>query len=219
MKKFSKITNQTVTEQKPVERKLTDVDIMRVKISNLMENYLRVQMYGPVDRHQRAGLVKVAGKELFLEALLSMLEEYSTGKNIKLLESMKSETSDWKLLDDKIENLTLQLESIKDGKLISHKEKLKSISTKNQDKSVILEQVDNSISKISNPQTAILRAQAATYLISEGVFEKELLIQIAKKYLDRSKELSISVFNTSNSFPKCGTARCTVTNDSLYFIL
>lgn len=192
MKKFSKITNQTVTEQKPVERKLTDVDIMRVKISNLMENYLRVQMYGPVDRHQRAGLVKVAGKELFLEALLSMLEEYSTGKNIKLLESMKSETSDWKLLDDKIENLTLQLESIKDGKLISHKEKLKSILTKNQDKSVILEQVDNSISKISNPQTAILRAQAATYLISEGVFEKELLIQIAKKYLDRSKELSIS---------------------------
>ena len=191
MKKFSKITNQTVTEQKPVERKLTDVDIMRVKISNLMENYLRVQMYGPVDRHQRAGLVKVAGKELFLEALLSMLEEYSTGKNIKLLESMKSETSDWKLLDDKIENLTLQLESIKDGKLISHKEKLKSILTKNQDKSVILEQVDNSISKISNPQTAILRAQAATYLISEGVFEKELLIQIAKKYLDRSKELSI----------------------------
>jgi len=192
MKKFSKITNQTVTEQKPVERKLTDVDIMRVKISNLMENYLRVQMYGPVDRHQRAGLVKVAGKELFLEALLSMLEEYSTGKNIKLLESMKSETSDWKLLDDKIENLTLQLESIKDGKLISHKEKLKSILTKNQDKFVILEQVDNSISKISNSQTAILRAQAATYLISEGVFEKELLIQIAKKYLDRSKELSIS---------------------------
>ena len=192
MKKFSKITNQTVTEQKPVEKKLTDVDIMRVKISNLMENYLRVQMYGPVDRHQRAGLVKVAGKELFLEALLSMLEEYSTGKNIKLLESMKSETSDWKLLDDKIENLTLQLESIKDGKLITHKEKLKSILTKNQDKSVILEQVDNSISKISNPQTALLRAQAATYLISEGVFEKELLIQIAKKYLDRSEELSIS---------------------------
>lgn len=192
MKKFSKITNQTVTEQKPVEKKLTDVDIMRVKISNLMENYLRVQMYGPVDRHQRAGLVKVAGKELFLEALLSMLEEYSTGKNIKLLESMKSETSDWKLLDDKIENLTLQLESIKDGKLIPHKEKLKSILTKNKDKSVILEQVDNSISKISNPQTALLRAQAATYLISEGVFEKELLIQIAKKYLDRSKELSIS---------------------------
>ena len=64
--------------------------------------------------------------------------------------------------------------------------------TKNQDKSVILEQVDNSISKISNPQTALLRAQAATYLISEGVFEKELLIQIAKKYLDRSEELSIS---------------------------
>jgi len=192
MKKFSKLTNQTVTEQKPVERKLTDVDIMRVKISNLMENYLRVQMYGPVDRHQRAGLVKVAGKELFLEALLSMLEEYSTGKNIKLLESMKSETSDWKLLDDKIENLTLQLESIKDGKLISHKEKLKSILTKNQDKFVILEQVNNSISKISNPQTALLRAQAATYLISEGVFEKELLIQIAKKYLDRSEELSIS---------------------------
>jgi|688.fasta_scaffold53263_2 hypothetical protein len=192
MKKFSKITNQTVGEQKSLEKKITEVDIMRAKIYNLMENYLRVQMYGPVDKYQRAGLVKVAGKELFLEALLSMLEEYSTTKNIKLLESMKSETSDWKLLDDKIENLNLQLETIKEGKLIPHKEKIKSIITKSKDKKVIFEQIDNSISKISNPQTALLRAQAATYLISEGVFEKELLTQIAKKYLDKSKELSIS---------------------------
>ena len=191
MKKFSKITNQTVGEQKSLEKKITEVDIMRAKIYNLMENYLRVQMDGPVDKYQRAGLVKVAGKELFLEALLSMLEEYSTTKNIKLLESMKSETSDWKLLDDKIENLNLQLETIK-GKLIPHKEKIKSIITKSKDKKVIFEQIDNSISKISNPQTALLRAQAATYLISEGVFEKELLTQIAKKYLDKSKELSIS---------------------------
>ena len=192
MKKFSKITNQTVGEQKSLEKKITEVDIMRAKIYNLMENYLRVQMDGPVDKYQRAGLVKVAGKELFLEALLSMLEEYSTTKNIKLLESMKSETSDWKLLDDKIENLNLQLETIKEGKLIPHKEKIKSIITKSKDKKVIFEQIDNSISKISNPQTALLRAQAATYLISEGVFEKELLTQIAKKYLDKSKELSIS---------------------------
>ena len=192
MKKFSKITNQTVGEQKSLEKKITEVDIMRAKIYNLMENYLRVQMDGPVDKYQRAGLVKVAGKELFLEALLSMFEEYSTTKNIKLLESMKSETSDWKLLDDKIENLNLQLETIKEGKLIPHKEKIKSIITKSKDKKVIFEQIDNSISKISNPQTALLRAQAATYLISEGVFEKELLTQIAKKYLDKSKELSIS---------------------------
>ena len=192
MKKFSKITNQTVGEQKSLEKKITEVDIMRAKIYNLMENYLIVQMDGPVDKYQRAGLVKVAGKELFLEALLSMLEEYSTTKNIKLLESMKSETSDWKLLDDKIENLNLQLETIKEGKLIPHKEKIKSIITKSKDKKVIFEQIDNSISKISNPQTALLRAQAATYLISEGVFEKELLTQIAKKYLDKSKELSIS---------------------------
>lgn len=192
MKKFSKITNQTVGEKKPVERKLTEVDIMRFKISNLMENYLRVQMYGPVDRHQRAGLVKVGGKELFLEALLSMLEEFSTDKNIKLLESMKSETSDWKLLDDKIEKLNLQLQTIKEGKLIPHREKIKSIINKSKDKSVIFEQIDNSISKISNPQTALLRAQAANYLISEGVFEKELLAEIAKKYLNKLKELSIS---------------------------
>ena len=134
MKKFSKITNQTVGEQKSLEKKITEVDIMRAKIYNLMENYLRVQMYGPVDKYQRDGLVKVAGKELFLEALLSMLEEYSTTKNIKLLESMKLETSDWKLLDDKIENLNLQHETIKEGKLIPHKEKIKSIINKSKDK-------------------------------------------------------------------------------------
>jgi hypothetical protein len=192
MKKFSKITGQVVSEQKPVENKVTDLDIMRSKISNLMENYLRVQMYGPVDRYQRAGSVKVAGKELFLEALLSMLEEFSTGKNIKLLESMKSETSDWKLLDDRIETLSIQLENIKNGKLVTHKEKIKSILTKSSDKSVIFEQINNSISKITNPQTAFLRAQAATSLINEGLFEKDILKQIAKIYLDKSKELSIS---------------------------
>jgi len=189
MKKFSNITGEKVSEQKPIEVNLTELDLMKSKISNLMENYLRVQVYGPVDRYQRAGSIKVAGKELFLEALISLLEELTTKKTIKILENMKSETGDWKALDSKIDYLNFYLENSKDGKMISHKEKIRSLISKSSDRKKIMEQVDFSLSKITNPKTAILRALAAKSMMEDGNYDNEILSLISDKYLLKSKQL------------------------------
>ena len=94
MKKFSNITGEKVTEQKPVEVKITESDLLKVGVLKLMDNFLRIQFYGPVTRYQVAGTAKVAGKELFVEALLDMLDEFSSKEKVKLLESMKSEITE-----------------------------------------------------------------------------------------------------------------------------
>ena len=186
MKKFSNITGQKVTEQKPIEIKVTEADLMKVGIMKLMDSFLNVQFYGPVTRYRVAGSAKVVGKEMFMEALLDMLEEFSTKEKVKLLESMKSESNDWELLDNKITELKLTLESIKDSKLVPHKEKLKSLYKRYPNKEELLEQVDKSISKIKTKKTLELRATAAKMLSSEY----PILLEVAKKYSDKAKSIS-----------------------------
>lgn len=189
MKKFSKITGVTVTEQKPIEKKITQVDLMKVGIMKLMDNYLNVQFYGPVTRYRVAGSAKVIGKELFLEALLDMLDEFSTKEQVKLLEGMKSESSDWELLDNKIEKLKTHLNQISESKLVNHKEKIKSLYNRYSDEQELLEQFDRSVSKIKNGQTAYLRSLAAKKLISENVISDKLLNLISDKYMTKALEL------------------------------
>ena len=115
-----------------------------------------------------------------------MLEEFSTKEKVKLLESMKNESNDWELLDNKISELQLQLESIKDSKLVTHKEKIKSLCKRYKNKEELLEQVDKSISKIKTKKTLELRATAAQILSSEY----PILVEVAKKYSDKVKTIS-----------------------------
>jgi hypothetical protein len=189
MKKFSNITGEKVSEQKPVETKVTESDLIKAGIMRLMDNFLNVQFYGPVTRYRVAGTAKVVGKEMLMEALFDMLEEFSTKDKVKLLESMKNESNDWELLDSKISELKLTLESIKDSKLVPHKEKIKSLCNRYKNKEELLEQVDKSISKIKNPETSHLRGIAAQRLISENNIDKDILKSISEKYFKKSKDL------------------------------
>jgi hypothetical protein len=189
MKKFSKITGVTVTEQKPVEIKTTETDLMKVGIMKLMDNYLSVRFYGPVTRYQVAGTTKVVGKEMFLEALLDMLEEFSTKEKVKLLESLKSDITDWRLLDNKIEQFNEQLKEISESKLVAHKEKIKSLCGRYSNENELLDQFDKSLSKIKSGQTAYLRSVAAKKMVSENQISSRLLLQISDKYLNKASEL------------------------------
>jgi hypothetical protein len=189
MKKFSKITGETITEQKPVEIKVTESDLIKAGIMKLMDNYLSVRFYGPVTRYQVAGSAKVVGKEIFLGALLDMLEEFSTKEKVKLLESMKSEITDWELLDNKIDQLNEHINEISESKLVPHKEKIKSLCSRYSNENELLEQFDKSLSKIKSGQTAYLRAVAAKKMISENQISPKLLLQISDKYLIKASEL------------------------------
>ena len=85
MKKFSNITNQKVGEEPKIEVKLNEEDLFKVKILNLMDQLLTIRTYGPVDKHQRAGLIKISGKEMFLEALMGLFSDKTLKEQVKLL--------------------------------------------------------------------------------------------------------------------------------------
>ena len=189
MKKFSKITGQTVNELKPVENKITEADLIKVGIMKLMDNYLSVRFYGPVTRYQVAGTAKVVGKEMFLGALIDMLEEFSTKEKVKLLESMKSEINDWETLDNKINQLNEHLGEISESKLVAHKEKIKSLCNRYKNESELLEQCEKSLSKIKSGQTAYLRSIAAKKMVTENQISSTLLLKISEKYLNKANEL------------------------------
>lgn len=104
MKKFSNITGQKVSEEPKKEPKqFNEEELFKLKLSNLMDSILSIRTYGPVDKYQRAGLIKISGKEMLVEAILDLLTEKSTKEQTKLLESLKNEISNWSVIDSKID--------------------------------------------------------------------------------------------------------------------
>lgn len=195
MKKFSKISGEKIGEPKPVEKKAKDltIDTLKGGVMQLMDNYLSVQMYGPITRYHVAGTMKVAGKELFLEALMDMLEEVTNKSKVKMLEGMKIESNDWQLIDNKIDELNLTTERVSNSKLVNHKEKIKSIYNRYKpNKEDILAQFDRLISHITSGENAYLRGIAAETLISDPKFSTNIMKEIADKYFFKAKQLGFT---------------------------
>jgi hypothetical protein len=185
MKKFSNITGQKVSEEPKVEIKITEADIFKSKVLALMDDLLKVQMYGPITRYHVAGTMKVAGKELFLEALMDLLDNKSNVDKVKLLESLKSKINDWKSIDETID----QIKSEPVG-LYKHKSIVKSLYNKyKNDKNILIEQTKKSAQKIKNSGNAFLRYKACESLINDTDFNSDILSEMASTYLERKKEL------------------------------
>jgi len=193
MKKFSKITNQKIGEEPKVkENKVTEEDIFKASVMNLMEQLLTISTYGPVDRYLRAGSIKIAGKEIFLEALINLMGDKSLKDQAKLLEGLKSRISDWESLDKGIEEVTTQLnESIKDkGKMLSHRMRIIDLfKIYKDDKETLLQQAEEMANKIKNGEKAFWRGLTAEQMASEGKFPKTVMNQIADKFYFRAKQL------------------------------
>ena len=91
MKKFSNISGSKVSEEPKVEvKQLNEEDMFKAKVLNLMDQLLSVRTYGPIDRYLRAGSIKIAGKEMFLEALMDALKGKSLKEETKILDSTSS---------------------------------------------------------------------------------------------------------------------------------
>ena len=191
MKKFSKITNVKVNEQKPVETTTTELDLMKAGVKKLMDSYLNVQMYGPVTRHERAGSVKVVGKELFLEALIDFLEEFTSKDKVKVLESLKSESKDWKLIDSKIDEIKESTNQIKESKLVSHKEKVKSMIKRFNTKETLTDYLSTTLPKVKNGELAYMRSLSAKRMMKEN--KNPLLKIVEESYSSKSKELGFTL--------------------------
>ena len=188
MKKFSNITGQKVAEEPKIEIKITEADIFKSKVMTLMDDFLKVQMYGPITRYHVAGTMKVTGKELFLEALMDLLDTKSNVDNIKLLESLKSKISDWQVIDETIDTIASQPTG-----LYKHRSVIKSLYNKyKSDTNLLIEQTEKSANKIKSSDNVFLRYKACESLLNDSEFNKDLIQKMSEKYLNRLNQLNES---------------------------
>ncbi len=191
MKKFSTSVNQKVNEEPKVEvKKVNEEELFKSKVMDLMDQFLRVQTYGPVDRYLRAGNIKISGKETFLEALMSIMSDKSQKETKAVLESLKGQITDWKTLDNKISELDNISESNIDE--IKHKNKVLSIYNKyGSDKKLCVKMFENHIEKIEDGENAYMKYVVCEKL-STSHDNPELFKTISEKYLEKSKQLGFS---------------------------
>lgn len=150
MKKFSKLTNQKIGEEPKVEYKIDESKVIKNKMMNLMDRFLSVTTYGPIDRYQRAGLIKISGKEMLAEAISDMLVDLSNKDKKELLESLRYDVRDWSLIDDKIESLDDRRASV------NNKNKMvKLLEMYSQDEDMLISIIENKSSKINNLETLL----------------------------------------------------------------
>jgi DNA repair ATPase RecN len=184
MKKFSKITNQKVSEEPKIERKISESDTFKYQVMSLMDNLLKVQMYGPITRYHVAGDMKVVGKEMFVEALIDLLDDKSKSDKVKLLESLKLKINNWEAIDEKIDELDQKSE-------FKYRNLIKSLYNKyKNDKNILMEQVEKGSKRIKSIDSLEKRYKACESLYSESGFDKSLIKEMSIKYLERINELN-----------------------------
>ena len=188
MKKFSNITGEKVGIEPKQEIKITEADVFKAKVMRLMDDFLKVQMYGPITRYHVAGTMKVVGQELFLEALMDLLDDKSNKDKVKLLETLKLKVQDWKMIDETIE----EIESQPTG-LYKHKLSIKNIYNKyKSDEELLVEKTEKSANNIKSSDNAFLRYKACESLLNDNNFNTDLIQKMSEKYLNRLKQLNES---------------------------
>ena len=192
MKKFSNISGTKVSEEPKVEvKQLNEEEMFKAKVMNLMEQLLSVRTYGPVDRYLRAGNIKVAGKEMFLEALMDLLKDKSSKDEKQILEALKGSVSDWEAIDSKISEVEQKIaENQEKDKMIPHRNKLQSLyNNYGQDEEMFMNMVQESCNKITNAESAYLRGLTAEYMANEGKYPKEVFTKVSELFKEKSKQL------------------------------
>ncbi len=179
MKKFSNITGQKVTEEPKKEvKQLNEEELFKLKLVSLMDSILSIRTYGPIDKHQRAGLIKIAGKEMLVEAIIDLLTEKSSKEQTKLLESLKTEVGNWEVIDSKIDFIN------REKALYKSRQRFNTLLEK-YDSDSLLEKVKLDINKITKHRTLRDYIQ----LTLESKLESEFKQELVKIYTDRLNQL------------------------------
>ena len=179
MKKFSNITGQKVTEEPKKEvKQFNEEELFKLKLLSLMDSFLTVRMYGPVDNHQRAGLIKISGKELVVEAILDLLTEKSSKEQTKLLESLKNEVGNWEFIDSKIDFINREKALFKSRKRFN-------TLLENYENESLIEKVQLDINKITKQRTLRDYIQ----LTQESNIDSNTKANLVKIYTDRLNQL------------------------------
>lgn len=191
MKKFSNISGTKVSQEPKVETKINEEDIFKGKVNSLLDDFLTIRTYGPIQRYFNASTIKISGKELFLEALMDLLKDKDLTQETKILESLKSSVKDWEAIDTKIEEANKKIEEIKSkDKMTPHRNKLNSLfNSYGTDEEMLMTMVEESCKKINDMDKAYLRSLTAEYMSNEGKYPKQVFQQISEKFRNRAQQL------------------------------
>lgn len=193
MKKFSNVSGAKVPVQPTIDVKqktqLNEKDIFAYNIFSLIDECLSIRSYGTVSPVLMMP-VRITGKEMFVEALIQLLNEYNTKDQVKLLESLKETNTDWESIDNKINDITNSVYTKSQMKSVN---KIKSLFEKySDDTESLIMHLDNQCNKIKSKDVAFERYEAANKMFNDVNYKniKDELKVISDKYLNKYQELS-----------------------------
>lgn len=203
MNKFSAMSGQKVND---VPELITNKDTIKLEalkagISSLIDNFLTIRSYGSARKNILESTVKISGKEVFIEALIDFMNNKSIEDQMETLESLKGDTRDWQVIDNKINELNNLVNENKEFK--NNKKQINKIKTlmdtySDDDRFEII--LENMVSKSNDSIEANLMSITANKMISNFKFlnySKKQLSLISEKFGKKAKELSFK----ENGFP------------------
>jgi len=124
MKKFSAVIGVKVNDNPKTELSPKVDNSLKYKLIDLMNNILKVQSTGAARTELINSAITIGGKENLADAILDLIQGEFGNEKIGLLESLKSEMTDWYFLDKKIEQINSQITTDKNNKTLNIERKL-----------------------------------------------------------------------------------------------
>jgi hypothetical protein len=182
MKKFSKVNGIKINEEPKIENKVDDLDILKLEMLNLMDNFLKVRLTGPVHNKLMFGSFSIDGKDMLAEAIITLLGDKDNKSQTKILESLKTKIKDWEVIDSEIEKINKVRPNLKNINRVSQL-----LEKYSSDESTLILYVESTINKFKNIETL----NQYSSLIKESSLSEESKSKLINIYNQRIKQLSI----------------------------
>ena len=206
MNKFSRISGQKVNDLPKLIKSPEEMEIEQLKygIMKLMDNCLTIRSYGSTRKHILEDTVKIAGKEMFVEALIDFMSDKSLKDSIEVLESLKSKNKDWKSIDEKIQDLNESINNVRFLEVNKNGVKKIKMFLENYSEDDRFESLlENYVMKLENGEEAYSTHQIVKEMMNNtkfSIYPKQKLQQVAKQYLIRATQLGFNPNGTNINF-------------------
>ena len=196
MDKFSKISNVKVNQAPEVvtDKDQVKLQLLKDNINGLIDRHLTIRSNGSVRKNLIENSVKIAGREMFIEALIDFMTDKSLEEQMKLLESLKGGTKDWEVLDNKIGDLGNKIEENKKfNSNTKYTNKIKTLLTTYGDDERFISILENLVNKVEDEQEAKTMSEIANQMKSNFKylnFSKHQLTIISEKFARKAQDIN-----------------------------
>jgi len=206
MDKFSRISGTKVNDLPKLIKSPEEMEVEQLKnsIIQLMDSCLTIRSYGSSRKSVLQDTVKIAGKEMFVEALIDFMTNESLKEQIAVLESLKSNNKDWRSIDEKIGQLNGEIQNIRYLNVNQNGVKKIKMFLENYVEDERFDALlENYINKLNSGQEAYNTHLLVKEMIKNtkfSIYPKSKLQEISKQYLIRATQLGFNPNGTDVSF-------------------